>query len=193
MPSLRHTIYIACRPEELWACLTEGARTRQWYMGAAVESSFEPGATIEFYGNSVPDGPHDDDHDLAGDSDDEPGEPDIDDPESREPPAEIPDERTLALSGVIAVAEPEQRLEHTFSFAHLDDPPSRVRWTLSQPEGAPGVVRLDLEHTFAEGGEAGGDDSESLATARQCWPMALSGLKTWLETGAALDLPGLSG
>jgi uncharacterized protein YndB with AHSA1/START domain len=43
-----HTLYIRCRPVELWAALTGGEQTRRWFLGAVVESSFEVGAAIRY-------------------------------------------------------------------------------------------------------------------------------------------------
>lgn len=43
-----HTLYIRCRLAELWAALTEAEQTRHWFLGTAVESSFEIGAAIRY-------------------------------------------------------------------------------------------------------------------------------------------------
>jgi uncharacterized protein YndB with AHSA1/START domain len=43
-----HTLYIRCRLAELWAALTEAEQTRHWFLGTAVESSFEVGAAIRY-------------------------------------------------------------------------------------------------------------------------------------------------
>jgi uncharacterized protein YndB with AHSA1/START domain len=43
-----HTVYIRCRPTELWAALTEPEQTPRWFLGTKVESSFELGAPIRY-------------------------------------------------------------------------------------------------------------------------------------------------
>jgi uncharacterized protein YndB with AHSA1/START domain len=43
-----HTLYIRCRPVELWAALTEGEQTRRWFLNSVVESTFEVGAAIRY-------------------------------------------------------------------------------------------------------------------------------------------------
>ncbi|MFV8752112.1 SRPBCC domain-containing protein [Nannocystaceae bacterium ST9] len=43
-----HTLYIRCRPSELWAALTEGEQTRRWFLGTTIDSSFEIGAPVRF-------------------------------------------------------------------------------------------------------------------------------------------------
>ncbi|WP_432987041.1 SRPBCC domain-containing protein [Dactylosporangium sp. CA-233914] len=42
------TLYIAATPEQVWRALTEPAQTRCYYLGLAVESTWEPGAPILF-------------------------------------------------------------------------------------------------------------------------------------------------
>ncbi|NVB36198.1 SRPBCC domain-containing protein [Pseudenhygromyxa sp. WMMC2535] len=164
MISLRHTLYVAARPEELWAALTEGEQTRRYYMGARAESTLEVGAPLQMFG------------DPARSEDDDSPDPDPDSPESR----------VLAIRGEIRACEPEAALAHSFAFCDLDEPSSELRWRLSVPEGATKVVRLDLEHELPEGCAA------TLDRVREAWPMVLCGLKTWLETGEALGLDGLS-
>ena len=43
-----HTLYIRCRPVELWAALTEGEQTRRWFLGSVIQSSFEVGAAYRY-------------------------------------------------------------------------------------------------------------------------------------------------
>lgn len=152
-PVHRATIFLSARPEELWAALTEPEQTRKWFMGVAVESSFEPGAAIVFKASQqVPDG------------------------------EEAP--WTEAMRGEILACEPEKHLAFTMQFLDLDDPPSRMRWTLVTPgESCTEVLRVDLEHEFDEGQE--GSDSYARATASDL-ALMLSALKTWLETSEPL-------
>lgn len=151
----RHTIYIRCRPSELWAALTEGQTTRQYYYDALVESSFEPGAPIRYV---VESNPHDG-NDVDGDA-------------------------TITASvGEIESIEPERSLVHSFRFADLDDPPTRIRWTLTENVG-PGVVRVDVTH------EGCAPETETWSRIDGAWPVILSGLKSWLETGVAIGIVG---
>jgi uncharacterized protein YndB with AHSA1/START domain len=87
---------------------------------------------------------------------------------------EVMDEHTI-----IAVERPV-RLVHTFQplFGEFkDEPPSRVSIGL-QAGGA--VTRLALVH------DGFPPDSKVFKACSEGWPMILSGLKTLLETGAAL-------
>ncbi len=132
MPELvhRHTVYIRCKPVELWAALTEGEQTRKWYLNATVESTFEPGAPIRY---------------LADRQDNEGSAP-VD-------PTRGP-ERVEAIRGHIRAVEPERRLAHGFSFSDLDERETYVEWTIHPLPGVP-VLRVDLVHDgFLEPGQA---------------------------------------
>ncbi len=169
-------MYVACRSEELWAALTTESQTRNWYLGACVDSNFEVGAAINFYATSEPGEQPNPDPNLEP----EPG---------AEPEPEPETLRKLAISGEILEIENERRLVHSFRFADLDGE-SELRWTIGPVGGAQaGVVRVELEHEFSE--DEG--ESEGFGRVRQGWPMALSALKTWLETGEILTLDGVSG
>lgn len=101
----RHTIYIRCRPAELWAALTEGQSTRKYYFDAEVESSFEPGATIHYK------------------------------VEQNMEPMATDGVLELAIAGEIIAVEAERSLVHSFGFADLDEPATTVRWTLTAEAG----------------------------------------------------------
>ena len=167
MSTLSYTLYIACHPEELWAALTEGEQTRRWFMSARVESSFEAEAPIRYMAriNPGPDG-----YSSPGPIEGEEKEP-----------------MTAAIVGRILESSSEELLRYSFRFTDLDEPESAVCWRLSTPANSINVVRLDLEHELAEGCE------ETRARGQECWPMMLSGLKTWLETSKALRLRGVAG
>jgi uncharacterized protein YndB with AHSA1/START domain len=90
----------------------------------------------------------------------------------------------LALGeGEVLEADPPRRLVHTmtalWSDEVKDEGPSRVTWEI---EPVADSCRLTVVHDqLREGANAelyGG------------WPMILSGLKTWLETGSVLTTPG---
>jgi uncharacterized protein YndB with AHSA1/START domain len=85
------------------------------------------------------------------------------------------------LDGKILEIEPNKRLVATFH-AQWDegvakDPPSRVTWELA---AAGEATKLTLVHDDFRGGEASFEQSAS------GWPLILSSLKTFLETGKAL-------
>ncbi len=163
MPGLahRHTLYIRCRPAELWAALTEGEQTQHWFLGTVVESSFALGEPVRYLAHRRDD----------SDSQAEPAEPGL---HGRD---------VEAIHGTIRAVEPQRRLVYEFRFCDLDEPASELEWTISEPTHAPGVVRVDVEH---RGFVA---DSESWARTSVGWPLILSGLKTWLETSSPLIVP----
>ena len=86
-----------------------------------------------------------------------------------------------AVVGEIESVEPERSLVYTFAFVDLDEPPTTVRWTLT-PHEAPGVMRVDVVHDGFSG------RSEAWQRVDEGWPVILSGLKTWLETGEPLGI-----
>ncbi len=99
-----------------------------------------------------------------------------------EPDDEDDDQTPItAVEGEIVALEPERSLVHSFRFCDLDEPPTIVHWTLSA-HSSPGVMRVDVEHD----GFAG--ETEGWQRVDAGWPVILSGLKTWLETGEPLGL-----
>ena len=48
-PACVHVFYIATTPELLWAALTQGRFTQQYWYGRRVESDWTPGVPIQFY------------------------------------------------------------------------------------------------------------------------------------------------
>jgi len=94
-----------------------------------------------------------------------------------------PDGSTVLGTGQVVESDPPHRLVHTM-IARWDDDvasegSSRVTWTIG-PVGD--SCRLDLVHDELRDGA-----SEQLYGG---WPMILSGLKTWVETGTVLTTPG---
>jgi uncharacterized protein YndB with AHSA1/START domain len=89
----------------------------------------------------------------------------------------------LLGDGEVLAVEPPRRLVHTMTALWSDEVkregPSRVTWEI-EPVGD--SCRLSVTHDqLREGANPelyGG------------WPMILSGLKTWLETGELLTTPG---
>jgi uncharacterized protein YndB with AHSA1/START domain/DNA-binding transcriptional ArsR family regulator len=89
----------------------------------------------------------------------------------------------LLGGGEVLEADPPHRLVHTMTAAWDDEVrregPSRVTWVIEPIEDS---CRLTVTHDQLRDGA-----SEQLYGG---WPMILSGLKTWLETGQRLTTPG---
>jgi uncharacterized protein YndB with AHSA1/START domain/DNA-binding transcriptional ArsR family regulator len=89
----------------------------------------------------------------------------------------------LLADGEVLEADPPRRLVHTMTALWSDEVrsagASRVTWEIEQVEDS---CRLVLTH----------DELPETASAEIYggWPMILSGLKTWLETGELLTTPG---
>jgi uncharacterized protein YndB with AHSA1/START domain len=94
-----------------------------------------------------------------------------------------PDGATLLGTGQVLDVERPRRLVHTMVALWSDDVAAegstRVTWTI-EPVGD--SCRLDLVHDQLRDGV-----NEQITGG---WPMILSGLKTWLETGTVLTTPG---
>ena len=89
----------------------------------------------------------------------------------------------LLGEGQVLEADPPRRLVHTMLALWSDDVknegPTRVTWEIEQVADS---CRLTLTHDELREGA-----NEELFGG---WPMILSGLKTWLETGELLTTPG---
>ena len=89
----------------------------------------------------------------------------------------------LLGEGEVVAADPPRRLVHTMTALWGDDVRSagetRITWEI-EPVGD--SCRLVLTHDWLQ------DDASSELYGG--WPMILSGLKTWLETGELLTTPG---
>jgi len=94
-----------------------------------------------------------------------------------------PDGAAVLGTGQVVESDPPHRLVHTMVALWDDDVASegssRVTWSI-EPVGD--SCRLDLVHDELREGA-----NEQLYGG---WPMILSGLKTWVETGTALTTPG---
>ncbi len=81
----------------------------------------------------------------------------------------------------IVELKPGRRLVHTFCFAHRpDEAPSRVTYEI-KPMGE--MCELTLTHDRFDG------KTPTYNDVRGGWPVILSGLKTYLETGERLPWP----
>ena len=89
-------------------------------------------------------------------------------------------EPRLLLTGKVVEVKPLKRLVHTFSFPNYEDRPSRVTYEIEEQGD---VVKLTVTHQFEEESQTSKDTAEG-------WPLVLSGLKTWLETGKRLEASG---
>jgi uncharacterized protein YndB with AHSA1/START domain len=89
----------------------------------------------------------------------------------------------LVVDGSVLTAEPPRRLVTTWSFRRSpvvrDDPPSRVTWEI-EPMG--NTCKLTLVHDdFPR-------ETETFKSVGSGWPLVLSSLKCFLETGEGLAL-----
>lgn len=82
-------------------------------------------------------------------------------------------ERVLA-GGKILALDPPRRFAQTFAAADLDDPPSRITIEL-EPLGSGCRVTLVHDHFPAR--------TKTYSRFRRAHPLALSALKSWLESG----------
>jgi uncharacterized protein YndB with AHSA1/START domain/DNA-binding transcriptional ArsR family regulator len=89
----------------------------------------------------------------------------------------------LVVAGDVLVAEPPRRLVTTWSFRRnpelRDDPPSRVTWEI-EPVGD--SCKLTVVHDDFPG------ETRTFTSVGSGWPLVLSSLKSFLETGEGLDL-----
>jgi len=158
-------IYIKATPERIWEAITDPAIRAKYNFGAGAVSDWRPGSPIvvSAHGGTI----------------------------------ELND-------GVILEADPPRRLVHTmralWSDAVKGEGYSRVAWEIE-----PVTAEFARENTSAAGARPdprpGGDSCRLTVTHDQLreganaelyggWPMVLSGLKTWLETGELLTTPG---
>jgi uncharacterized protein YndB with AHSA1/START domain len=91
---------------------------------------------------------------------------------------------SVGLEGEIVEADPPRRIVHTFHFPEDPDEPierrSRVTWEL-EPRGPATLLRLT--HDDFDG------ETKTYRGVEDGWVSVLSGLKTLLETGKAIDMP----
>lgn len=142
-PNFVYVIYIATTAERLWAALTDGNYTQEYWGGTALESDWQIGSPIVFHRAD--------------------GQPD---------PA----------SARVASIDPPWHLVMDWTFwpdhRKPEPPPSHVTFAIQR--SGPENVKLTVTHEDFESGEV----EEGL---RNGWPAILSSLKSYLETGQALD------
>jgi uncharacterized protein YndB with AHSA1/START domain/DNA-binding transcriptional ArsR family regulator len=159
-------IYIKTTPERLWKAITDPEIRSKYNFGAGVRSDWTPGSRLEV---GTPKG--------GG---------------------------LLLGEGEVLVVDPPRRLVHTMRALWSDDVKSegfsRVTWEIEPVDAA--FARGHTSAAFARSDvPPGGDSCRLTVTHDQLreganeelyggWPMILSGLKTWLETGQSLTTPG---
>jgi uncharacterized protein YndB with AHSA1/START domain len=158
-------IYIKATPERIWEAITDPAIRAKYNFGAGAVSDWQPGSPIVVT--------------------------------ARDGTVELND-------GEILEADPPRRLVHTMRALWSDEVKgegfSRVTWEIE-----PVTAAFARENTSAAGARPdprpGGDSCRLTVTHDQLrdgasaelyggWPMVLSGLKTWLESGELLTTPG---
>lgn len=94
------------------------------------------------------------------------------------------DERTVKVVGKVVEATPPTRLVITWATpAQAADPANHSRVTFAI-EDYESMVRLTVTHDELDAG------SDMAKTMKNGWPVVLSSLKSFLETGRGLDLFG---
>ena len=92
----------------------------------------------------------------------------------------------VGCEGTLLTVNPPNELSYTWSFPNTpevaDEPASRVTFQLAAIDGH---TRLTLTHDQFP------DDSKMAPMVAGGWPLVLSGLKTLLETGNAIDFSAL--
>ena len=91
--------------------------------------------------------------------------------------------RPVEIVGKVVLAEPPRKLVITWSAASkADDPEEESRVTFDIDEQASGMVRLTVTHDQLQ------PDSGMTKGISKGWPLVLSSMKSFLETGTGLDL-----
>ena len=89
---------------------------------------------------------------------------------------------TESIECEVIEADPPRRLVHTFFFPGTEESPSRCTWSI-EPRGD--ATLLTLTHDEFDG------ETATYRSVAHGWVPVLSGLKTLLETGKPLEIPGM--
>ena len=93
------------------------------------------------------------------------------------------DERPVEIVGKVILAEPPHKLVISWSAASkADDPDETSRVTFDIESRENGMVRLTVTHDELQ------PDSGMAQGISKGWPLVLSSMKSFLETGTGLDL-----
>jgi uncharacterized protein YndB with AHSA1/START domain len=89
---------------------------------------------------------------------------------------------SLDIDGEVLEVDPPRRLVHSFStrWEANEDPPTTVTWEIT-PMGSQTCLLAVTHSGFAS-------ENATYESVKGGWPMILSGLKTLVETGAALTV-----
>ena len=136
--SFVHVSYIATSAEKLFAALTDGKFTQEYWGGQIVQSDWKKGSPVRFEKRGG----------KAG-----------------------------TLHGVVLDCDPPSLLAYTWQ--NGDKPATKVTFHIKQV--TPGNVRLQVTHELHDAG------SEIAGDVREGWSAVLSSLKSYLETGSALE------
>jgi uncharacterized protein YndB with AHSA1/START domain len=141
-PAFVHVSYIASTMEKVFAALTDGKFTEEYWGGKIVESDWKKGSEVRFHDRGT------------GQS---------------------------AVYGVVLECDPPSLLSYTWTQTKpgATGPATKVTFQLKQ--ASPNNVRLQVTH---EEHEAGGQVPEMV---REGWAAVMSSLKSYLETGQALE------
>jgi uncharacterized protein YndB with AHSA1/START domain len=140
-PDFIYAVYIAAPIEKIWAALTIGSISKEYWGGRQVESDWQVGSPVRF---------------------------------------RLDDERYDVVRAQVLEIDPPHRLAMgwTYDLEPLQ-PSSRVTYTLEQ--ASPENVKLTVVHEVWQEGSLVDDG------LKNGWPAILSSLKSYLETGQALD------
>ena len=95
------------------------------------------------------------------------------------------EKRTVQLVGKVIEVEPPKRLVISWANESQKDDPSKTSRVTFDVEPQGDMVRLTVSHDDLE---AGGGMEKGI---RRGWPLVLSSLKSFLETGKAIDVLAL--
>jgi uncharacterized protein YndB with AHSA1/START domain len=137
-PTFVHVSYIATSADKLFAALTDGKFTQEYWGGKRVHSDWKKGSPVRWSNRGG--GAH-------------------------------------GLTGVVLECDPPSLLAYTWQQG--DNPATKVTFQVKQV--SPGNVRLQVTHELHEPG------SEIADNVREGWAAVLSSLKSYLETGEALE------
>jgi uncharacterized protein YndB with AHSA1/START domain len=91
-----------------------------------------------------------------------------------------PADNEIMLDNQVIEVDKPRKLVHSFKAGGSPEPVSKVTWEI-KPLGD--VCLLEVAHEFPDA------TSSDVESTQRGWPIVLSGLKTFLETGKRLDVP----
>jgi len=143
-PKFVYVTYISTTPEKVWAALTDGEVTKQYWGRHNNVSDWQAGSAWKHQ--------------------------DYDDPAK------------VDIVGTVVESTPPRRLVVTWAFPTDDEDPAKTSRVTYDIEPFRDVVRLTVTHDELE------PDSSMLHGITAGWPLVLSSLKTFLETGTPMAM-----